>query len=198
MRCERYVVVRDEADHALLRSKSSRGLVVEDTPAFSRAAGDRLEPAPFLQGTADFVSLSEFPTPPRGVLFWRAAAQTLSVRRCPLLFCSETGITPSRSIAIDLLHTLYLGPMQIWCREIMWKFIESGVWGGGVHERDKLRVAAQSIKAELFSWYSTRRQAFPSENLTQLSNLSLGMVGKANAKRLKLKAMETYGLLLCS
>jgi hypothetical protein len=63
----------------------------------------------------------------------------------------------------------------------MWKFIESGVWRGGVHERDKLRVAAQSIKAKLFSWYSARRQAFPSENLTQLSSLSLGMVGKPNA-----------------
>ena len=86
--------------------------------------------------------------------------------------------------------------MQMWCKEIMWKFVESGIWGGGVHERDKVRVAAQITTTELFSWYSTRRQAFPSESLTQLSNLSLGMVGKANAKRLKRKAMETYGLLL--
>ena len=122
---------------------------------------------------------------------------TICTRRNPL-FDRELGVTPTRSIAIDLLHTLFLGPMHTWCRMVVWRLLSSGLWGTiAASESERVQVGVICLRAELMAWYAARRRALsPAHHVTELSDLTVKMVGTATAPRLKTKAMETVGLLL--
>ena len=44
-------------------------------------------------------------------------------------------------------------------------------------------------------WYQDRHKANPSENLTQLHDLTVKMLGTRDSPALKTKGAETYGIL---
>ena len=69
--------------------------------------GDRLEPNEQLR---DVGKLEDTATPAWAV-FWRRSMDTICLHRSPL-WDEAIGITPTWSIALDLLHTLYLGLVQ--------------------------------------------------------------------------------------
>ena len=77
--------------------------------------GDRLEPNVLLPDVSQLESLRL----PARVLFWRVSCETMAQHRCPL-FAQCIGVSLVSSVCVDLLHTLHLGPMLIWCREAMW------------------------------------------------------------------------------
>ena len=116
--------------------------------------------------------------------------------RCPLMD-PALGITPNRSICFDLLHTLYLGPMQSWCRHVIWVLLLGGIWG--ILETtisEQVITGILRLRSELFSWYKERAKLFPMENLTRVADLTPKMVGTAAEPKIKTKAMETFGMLL--
>ena len=83
--------------------------------------------------------------------------------------------------------------MLIWCRATMWFLLSVGIWGsrsGG--DAETTRLALASLKSQLSAWYSS---AAP-RDVTQISKLTLKMIGTKANQALKLKAMETYGFLL--
>ena len=74
------------------------------------------------------------------------------------------------------------------------------VWPSGTFaasESERLQIGAICLRAELMAWSAARQQAAsPARRVTELSDLTVKMVGTATAPRLKTKAMETFGLLL--
>ena len=65
---------------------------------------------------------------PLHLVCWRRSEETLCTHRCPL-WDIDIGITPSKTIAIDLMHTLHLGVMQEYAKEAVWLLLLSPVWG---------------------------------------------------------------------
>ena len=57
-------------------------------------------------------------------------------------------------------------------------------------------MAVDILKAELFGWYARARRRDPPLEISQLSNLTLKMLGALDAPMLRTKAMETLGLAM--
>ena len=136
--CEIHVRV-DRDHHAAMvnlmkydkRTYGQHGLcLVQDFAPLGLKARDRLEPSLFVRDVGSFFTCDTFPLE---CTFWRSSRSSLVTHRCPL-WDESLGITPSRTIAIDLLHTFYLGAVLQVAKEGLWVLIDSGVWGHGVLE----------------------------------------------------------------
>ena len=194
-----------EADHTKVRSllfwdkrpDGSHGrALAQSVPHLGLLAGDRVEPTTTMPDIGSgFDKPKSFPVQ---VLFWRPGSQTICLRRCPL-FCKELGITPTRTLALDQMHTLYLGVANVVARHILWDLLKSGIWNaGGQSEVERLQIAVLSLQGELMYWYSQRARQFPTEGLTRMTALTHKMLGTAAKPKLKAKAAESWGVMLFS
>jgi hypothetical protein len=200
-RCEIRVMLltvadRDEIVDLLDYDKRQGGAhgraMIRDLDRHGLRKGDRLEPSPLLTDVAQLESVDM----PHDILFWRPSRATICKHRCPL-FSPELGLSPCNSICLDLLHTLYLGPMQLWCRHVMWVLLKSSIWGLlEASEGARLQVSVHQMRAALFKWYDEWAKEHPDEPLTRINNITYKMIGDQWNPRLKLKAMETYGFLV--
>jgi len=96
---------------------------------------------------------------------------------------------------IDLLHTLFLGPMLHFVKRVVWSLLRLPAFcPSGGNEEERLKVALLKFRACLFAWYDSK--AREGVNLTRVSKLTMKMVGTPDRQVLKTKAMETYELLL--
>ena len=127
-------------------------------------------------------------------IFWRPSRETLVRHRCPL-WDETIGLTPVTSIALDMLHTFYLGPLQAWARVAVWYVIDSPMWTGRVGNVDeKVHTSLAFLKNELFAFYKAYASRPGGEVLSRVSDLKPKMVGTTKHRKLKLKAMETGGI----
>ena len=197
-RCEKVATIQTAAQHkrliALLhfdkRPQGSRGrTLLRDFGELSLKAGDRLEPGLGLVDIGmQFDMQAEFPFL---VTFWRTSEQSLCLRRCPL-FDPRIGVTPCRSIALDLLHTLHLGVMKSFCAFAIWRILKSSIWGGvQPTEAERVSVAMLSLRAELGAFFVAWARDTPGELLTRITDITPKMLGTENDPRLKLKGGET-------
>ena len=207
-KCEFYVHIPDQATHAELlnrlhydeRPSGAFGRCMKrDYPHLGLRIGDRLEPNQRLPDVGKFDDMI-IPDGGKAVLFWRVGNETICLRRCPLFDRPSSmiiGLTPKRCLAIDIMHTLYLGPMQNLCMHIMWKILMSGLWGSfGPTEHERIRIACRMMRHQLFRFYERYQRDHPDKPLTRLSDLTTKMIGKYNDQKLKMKAMEIWGFLL--
>eukprot|EP00969_Alexandrium_andersonii_P050824 2233455-Alexandrium_andersonii.AAC.1 len=81
---------------------------------------------------------------PCQVLFWRPSRETLVRHRCPL-WDATIGLTPSRVLAVDMLHTYYLGSLQVWGACAIWALLLSGVWGAFEPTAEERRMGDQCL-----------------------------------------------------
>eukprot|EP00959_Pyramimonas_sp_CCMP1952_P154266 3227608-Pyramimonas_sp.AAC.1 len=114
------------------KRKDQAGRVLNhDVPELRLIAGDRLDPSPDLLDIAAFEELDL--STPKVVHFWRKAEDphhrnlTSVLRRNPL-FCPQVGVTPERSLHIDILHTLYLGVFQRYVCAVIWAAMNCNVY----------------------------------------------------------------------
>ena len=151
--------------------------------------GDRLEPCPSLPDVGEFEFVTVFPL---RVVFWSVIDSTLAYHRSPL-WIERLGVTPTRCIALDLLHCFYLGPMHNWSKFVVWRFLQGGIWGNQQPTAVEAHLAAVAgLKAELKIFYAQHRN----KGLTKVTDLTVKMLGTASSPALKTKAMETYGICL--
>ena len=158
-------------------------------------SGDRLEPSPSLPDVGQVFTLSSAELPLH-VVFWRQSENTLVLHRNPL-WDEELGITPSRSLTVDVLHTLHLGIFQQWGKLAVWSLLDATVWvspGGSAEERHKVQVLC--LRNDLDNFYRERHRARPNENLTRVHDLTVKMFGTKSDPALKLSGAETWGFLL--
>ena len=203
-RCEIWISIADAGTHAALVRKlhfdkrddgsHGRALLPPGFEPLGLRAGDRIEPHRGMQDVMEFDALTAF-DPPVRVLFWRPSRNTICTHRCPLLDAT-LGITPTRSICVDLLHSLYLGPLLAWAKHVIWLLLDNRAWGEyETTGHEQFLVAVQQFRTELFQWYDTLAVHHPGLELTRVSDMRPSMLRKNDAPRLKTKAQETYGLV---
>jgi len=98
-----------------------------------------------------------------------------------------------RTISIDLLHTLFLGPILAWCKLMMWKMLLDCAWYSGpaaVTQEEKIILNLAMMLEELHEWYRTCGIV-----CSQIGDITAKMIGTAQKRTLKLKAMESFGFL---
>ena len=85
---------------------------------------------------------------------------------------------PMRVLCIDVLHTLYLGPMQRWCWNVLWRLMRAGIWGAfEATEEERMKVCILAVHAALRRWYKQMYRQSKRTTLTRISGLTLKMVG---------------------
>ena len=94
---------------------------------------------------------------------------------------------------MNLLHTFYLGPPLSWCRTVIWSVLTSSIWGLHEHSApEKLVSALSSLKAELKLFYKQSRKE--KKGLTEITEITVKMLGSRKKPALKVKAKECSGL----
>ena len=196
--CEMWITVASMGDHECIRSAlhwdkrrdGARGRSLKsDLASFGLKKDDRLEPHAGLIDVATFDNISEFPC---RALFWRRSRETICTHRCPI-FSNKWGVTPML-IAIDILHTLLLGPFLAWGKLAVWKLLSSGVWGALEENNEaRLKVAIMALRTALHSWYRTEQSA--GRVHSRIDAMTAKMIGSPHNPTLKLKAMEAYGFV---
>ena len=165
-----------------------------DIPELKLKKGDRLEPFDDLVDVAQFDRLSVFPCK---VLFWRRGLETRCKHRNPLLDArggSVIGATLD-TIQVDVMHTLHLGPAQLWVVSALWMLILADVFLTGCAGDQLHQVSAMHIRNALWSWYKERRVMSDTE-ITEIQDFTLLMIGgKPSSQALHTKAAETKGLV---
>lgn len=153
---------------------------------------DRLEPSESLMDIGCLDQIVNFPVV---VIFWRMSAETLTRHRNPLLD-RAIGITPKRTLTVDVLHAFFLGILNIWCRISIWQLISSGSYGDVGNQGENVRMAVLVIRAALLNWYRQYEQDHPGETLTRVADLTPKMLGTQNDPKMKTKGAETWGVAL--
>ena len=165
-------------------------MLVSNVPRFKLLAGDRLEPSPALPDVAALNGDTKFPI---CVTFWRPSENTLQLHRCPL-WDESLGLTPTRSIALDILHTFHLGIVLVWAKFVVWYILRSRIWGE--HEKqacDQISIAVLRFRNELMAFYGRERQK--GVHHTEVSDITQKMLGSPTQPKLKVKGMEAFGVL---
>lgn len=97
---------------------------------------------------------------------------------------------------MDLLHTLYLGPMQGLAKHILWFLLMANIFKLADTSEENLVTAILLLRGEMFDWYTKWESEHPSDQVTKMGDLTLKMIGRTAAtSKLKLKAMETFWFL---
>ena len=200
-RCE-IIVVLSGGTHAEIaprlqydkRQHGNRGLcLTQHFDGLGLRKGDRLEATPTMQNVAEFFLITAFPTT---ATFWRRGLEDIVLRRFPM-WDEALGITPNRVIAFDIMHSLFLGSMQEWCKWILWNFLSSPTFTQGEGTAsERILVALLRVRTELVSFYPGWHREHPDRRLTQVGDLTPKMVGTVEIRKLKLKALETYGFCI--
>ena len=83
------------------------------------------------------------------------------------------------------------------CPDVAWEFLRSGVWGAAASNRtENFKIYVLGLRSELWAWYASRRLSHPTENLTQVADVTPGLSGSMEDPTLKTKAAETWRKLL--
>ncbi len=127
-------------------------------PQFGLEAKDRLEPSAALPDIGEL----ESSVVPIELVFWRSRNDTLLRHRNPL-FSESTGVTAEESLTVDALHALYLGMMNVFCRETVGCFLLSGIYGSCGASTESVVGCCLAMRRSLFAWYSERKRRFPAE-----------------------------------
>lgn len=190
-RCETWVTLRGPEDIAALRNclrfdkrkKGNRGrCLVADLPAYNLKSGDRLECSPSLPDPASLEEVSSFP---KEIVFWRCSMETALRHRCPLF---DTPGLHCSLVMDDILHALYMGPVQTFSTYAVWDLVQKNAWrvgGRTVEELDQLSILR--LKHDLFTWY--KRQ--PRNTYTEVCDLTVSMLGsRSDPSRQPFKGAE--------
>lgn len=166
--------------------------LVKDLPLLSLRKGYRLEP------TADMLDVALFDEPRRFPLratFWRRRAETRVAFRNPL-WDPAIGLT-MESLAVDILHTVYLGPALFFVGFVFWEILDGDFWrlGQGLSLDGRWRANVQNLRSLLREYYAAQRRKNPQKPLTELEDLTINMMGNKKGALPKFRAVETNHLL---
>ena len=174
-------------------TSSSNGLaLVEDYAPLNLRRGDRLEPSENLSDIGKFDDIMVFPVL---LTFWRCSRETLAKHRCPL-FDAAIGLTLD-SFFFDILHTLFLGVLNVVAREFLWTLIEKDAWRTRARGEVRLKVSVAQLRTQIFHFYGDYSRSHGGRTLTEISDLTPKMLGGSYRHRaLRLKGMECWGVFL--
>jgi hypothetical protein len=178
----------DKREHGFRGRALTRDILINGSQL---RANDRLEPSRTLADVGHLHLIDVYPTP---IVFWRSENETLTRHRNPI-FDRAIGVTPHRSLTVDLLHCLFLGIMNVWARTAIWHLIMSGAFGDLGTKAENIRAAVLVMRSGLMKWY-VEHASTTSDDLTRVSDLTVNMLGSPSDQKLKTKGAETWGVCL--
>ena len=188
----RSAILVDGGLHADPSRQDMGRTLAKDLPALGLRRGDRLEPSSELRDTSKFESR---PLPFR-CTFWRqhrdnrGRLSTFTLRRNPL-FCKELGTSPTTTLHLDSLHTVYLGIFMFYVHAVI-----MAMWRANVFQCHGPEKAKQVANLDIFfSLYKTWCNTNQVPLNYQLNQFTHSMVGQPSQPSLKTKAAET-GILM--
>eukprot|EP00959_Pyramimonas_sp_CCMP1952_P175383 3665631-Pyramimonas_sp.AAC.1 len=95
------------------------------------------------------------------------------VRRCPL-FDEYLHSSPARTLAIDELHVLFIGPAQRYVSASLWRIILKNPWSIRGSSDRVADIGARYLKSELDIWQADPDNGVPMNK--RLNNLTRGML----------------------
>lgn len=137
-------------------------------------ARDRLSPTP----TMPDVMLLDSAVPPFTLVFWRPRrdfARRLRdpvVRRNPV-FAEDICAGPAEVLAVDTLHTVYLGVIMRLVSAILWRMLLANTWNIHGSQEQILEMGVRRMAAHMLRWFEEART--PSDR--RVATLSLPMLG---------------------
>jgi hypothetical protein len=148
--------------------------VTVDLPLFGLKKKDFMTPSLHL---ADVAALDSSPLPIKAV-FWRRAfgfnkKQIGPASRRNPLFCNELGITPSLHLAIDMMHTLYLGVFGRFGTCVIHRIILLNPWHLHGTSEERISMACRLLKGRLDTW-QTEHGIDPCKKLNDLTPKMIG------------------------
>ena len=120
----------------------------------NRRIGNRVEPSAALPDIGKLENLQ----PPATTVVWRPACETMTRHR-NMVFHPAYSLIPSKCLIIDTLHCIYLGIMQVFCREALWWMIVAGIWGLGSAMDETVAIAVECFRSDLIAFYKVRRRS---------------------------------------
>ena len=109
---------------------------------------------------------------------------------------------PGHVLAIDVLHTVYYGPMMMLIVAILWRVLLSNPWGMAGTAEHILEQGARRLEAHMLLWFSRnrvpQRERIATLNLSMLGDRHDCGINDGNPRPgcpLKLKAAETGNIL---
>ena len=156
--------------------------------------GDRLSPDENMHDVANFDTAFSDPAKiNHTATFWRTSDETRTRWRNPL-FAPEIGITTD-ILAIDLLHTLYLGVAKHFCMRVIWHLITSCIFTRpGLGPADRNQLGVLGVRASIWAFYKEEQRRDPNQTVHRLEDLTLSMIGTETKPKLNTKAAETKTL----
>ena len=184
----RSAILVDGGLHADPSRQEMGRTLAKDLPALGLRRGDRLEPSSELRDTSKFESRSL----PFRCTFWRqhrdnrGRLSTFTLRRNPL-FCKELGTSPTTTLHLDSLHTVYLGIFMFYVHAVIMAMWRANVFQCHGPEKAK-QVANLDIFFSLYKTWCNTNQVSLNYQLNQVTH---SMVGPPSQPGLKTKAAET-------
>lgn len=200
-RCEIEITVTSDLHRKLVpllrydkRQTGGHGLCLQrDIEGTPLRAKDRLEPSSTLQDIGMFWELDDFPIV---LTFWRKAEQSFVHHRNPL-WDQSLGLTPSRCLAVDGLHTLNLGIFQAFCKIAGWTLIEAPIWATQFTSlEERMPVVILCMRNEMQLYFEQRRKEHPLEDITVPNDITIKMLGTRTHPKLMLSGAETWAFML--
>ena len=195
-RCEKHIPISSIADRSLIlrnleydsRQTGSHGrCLTADIQELGLVRGDRLEPSAVCRDVGRF---EDFPIG-EVATFWRKYEESLARHRNPV-FMQDMGLGIDRCLSYDVLHCVHLGVLNCFCAVCLWQIIDSGVFGTA-HTNDSLIHIVNVIRNRLMQLYKDYRHENPASNLTQVDDLTVGMISPRESNAITTKGAETFG-----
>lgn len=198
--CERHVTL-DEKTHQLVlkalqyqkQKNGPRGrALTHDLPVLQLRKGDRLEPTPWMMDVAEFDDVTRFPF---RAVFWRRSSETRVTFRNPL-WDLDLGLQ-LEVLAIDILHTVYLGSALFFVGFCLWLFVDGDFWrlGENLSKDGRWQNNIQHLRTLMQEYYRDLRRARPGRPATEVENLTINMLGSSKTDIPNFKAAETKHLV---
>ena len=174
------------------RKDGSQGLALRaPLPNTVLAQGDRVEPMD--GGVWDWQQIFAEDSPTH-VCFWRPRKQTMAKHRNPL-FDSEIGTDVWNTVAVDCMHTWFLGIFQQYLAALLWAMLAANLSSSTsptAENRNQENMA--KLNRTLQKFYRDTEHSDPEIKFSKME-LKMEVLGKQKSNLLSVKAAETLGLL---
>ena len=117
------------------------------------------------------------------------------IHRCPL-FDDRLGTSPSRSVALDTLHTILFGPAMRWLSAVFNRMVLGNPWNVRGDPEYRKKIALKRLSVEMQTFFDD--EEIPNDR--QLPELTATMIGLTDEDchpggAMKLKAAEVSTLI---
>ena len=162
-----------------------------DYPAKNLVKGDRLEPSRELRDVHELDLVTNLPLK---LTFWSTSKQTRLNRKTPLF--TIPGLTCELT-SFCSLHILELGLYGRWCSTMFWFILLCNVFDLETTDQETLCDAGMPFLRQMyFEFWREHRVVDPSENISEVHNLTIGMLGTKEKPRIsQLRGGEVRSLV---